>query len=104
MKEMKLYKAPSRESAVEKRLREGVEALGGQCLKWVCPQRSGVPDRILILPKGITIYVELKDGSSPSALQKKTIEDFTELGHRALVVTGEGEVDMLLTRIRGMLT
>lgn len=47
------------ESAVEKYLKTKVKALGGECLKWVCPGNSGVPDRIVIY-KGIFCLVETK--------------------------------------------
>lgn len=44
------------EKDIERKLRFMVERQGGQCLKWVCPGWSGVPDRIILLPGGrITI-------------------------------------------------
>lgn len=39
-----------RESKVEKLLREGVEAAGGMCEKFVSPGKRGVPDRIVTWP------------------------------------------------------
>lgn len=49
-----------RESAIEAQLVRRVRAAGGLCWKWVSPGTAGVPDRIVILPGGRTIYVELK--------------------------------------------
>lgn len=37
-----------------------VRSRGGLCYKWVSPGTTGVPDRIVILPGGRTVYVELK--------------------------------------------
>ena len=48
------------ESDIEKRLRLGVKKLGGLCLKWVSPGFTGVPDRIILLPGGRVVFVELK--------------------------------------------
>lgn len=50
------------ESTLEKRLKREVEksVLGAVCMKWVCPGYSGVPDRIILLPGGKIIFVELK--------------------------------------------
>lgn len=48
------------EKEIESKLREMVEKHGGMCLKWVCPGWAGVPDRIVLLPRGRIIFVELK--------------------------------------------
>lgn len=60
----------TRETTVETRLREGVEALGGACEKFVSPGTVGVPDRLICWPGGqvlpqlgvypITEFVETK--------------------------------------------
>lgn len=58
-----------RESKVEKLLREGVEAAGGMCEKFVSPGKRGVPDRIVTWP-GEVHFVELKKpGESPEEYQ-----------------------------------
>lgn len=48
------------EKEIEHALVEGVRALSGLCLKWVCPGWAGVPDRIVLLPGGQIRFVELK--------------------------------------------
>lgn len=48
------------ESMIERRLKQKVEAAGGKCWKWVSPGRSGVPDRIVIMPYGVVAFVETK--------------------------------------------
>jgi len=47
------------EKDIERKLRLAVKALGGECLKWVSPAHSGVPDRIVLL-NGKVYFVELK--------------------------------------------
>ena len=48
------------EKDIEKKLVEKVRRRGGLCLKWVCPGWAGVPDRIILLPGGKIVFVELK--------------------------------------------
>lgn len=81
------------EKDIEKRLVREVKKLGGLCLKWVSPGNSGVPDRIVLMPGGKAIFVELKrPGGKEGALQRYwkatletlgfgcyTIYDYTEM-------------------------
>lgn len=49
-----------REKDIEKWLGERLKKLGCLYFKFVSPMNPGVPDRIVILPGGRTVYVELK--------------------------------------------
>ncbi len=49
-----------RESQIERRLVQGVKERGGMCPKFTSPGLPGVPDRIVITPKGRVIFIELK--------------------------------------------
>ena len=70
------------EKDIEAKLRRAVEKHGGLCLKWVCPGWSGVPDRIILLPKGLLMFVELKrpKGGKVETLQKWWHRKLTGLG------------------------
>lgn len=70
------------EREVEARLRDMVRSRGGFCLKWVCPGWSGVPDRIILLPGGRIIFVELKrpEGGRLSSRQVWWGRKLTQLG------------------------
>jgi hypothetical protein len=60
------------ESKIEKALIARVNALDGTCEKFVSPGRRGVPDRIVTLPGGRIIFVELKSPTgrlSPSQIR-----------------------------------
>lgn len=73
-----------RERTVEAAIREKVNALGGLFLKWVCPGHAGVPDRIVLLPGGRILFLELKaPGKKPTTLQAKWLEWLRKLGFRA---------------------
>ena len=47
------------EKTTEAYLRDRVKALGGRSYKWVSPGCSGVPDRIVVMPGGRIVFVEL---------------------------------------------
>jgi len=52
--------ARTEKQKVEKPLIDGITRLGGKCHKFECPGRVGAPDRIVIMPHGKIIFVELK--------------------------------------------
>ena len=69
------------ENTPEAYLRDRVKALGGRSYKWVSPGCSGVPDRIVILPGGRAVFVELKsEGETSTKLQKKRQAELENLG------------------------
>ena len=85
-----------KEKSIEKRLVDGVKALGGRCYKWVSPGNSGVPDRIVLLD-GETIFVELKRvGGIVSPIQERQIQRIAKTGNRVEVVFGEIGVENFL--------
>ena len=58
------------EKVLERKLVEKIKKLGGHAYKFVSPNQRGVPDRLCVLPHGITIFVELKTtGKKPTKLQ-----------------------------------
>ena len=59
-----------KESTIESCLVRRCKELGVLCYKFVSPSHRGVPDRLLIFPKGLVTFVELKaPGKAPTALQ-----------------------------------
>lgn len=49
-----------KESQIERYLVREIKKRGGLCYKFVSPGNPGVPDRLIILPVGRIIFVELK--------------------------------------------
>lgn len=89
-----------RENVVEKRFREKVEALGGLCLKWVCPGHAGVPDRIVLMPGGRIWFAELKaPGKKLEVLQRWWRDRLVKLGFAAREAVGKEGADALLEEI-----
>lgn len=88
------------ERDVEKRLNKGVADRGGKSFKWVSPGNAGVPDRIVIVPPGRVIFVELKEaGGRLSAQQKAQIRRLKLMGCDVRVLVGDQEVDVFLNEL-----
>lgn len=89
------------EKDIEQKLRKKIAALGGYCLKWVCPGWSGVPDRIVLLPGARIYFVETKrpKGGRLSAMQLKWREWLTKLGFSCWTVWTFEELEEFLQYI-----
>ena len=76
------------EGDVERALVKRVEKeLGGMCEKFTSPGRRSVPDRIVSLPGGRLIFVELKaPGKTPSKLQQRDHERRRAMGFDVRVI------------------
>ena len=90
-----------RESTVEKRLKRGIEALEGLCEKFPSPGRRSVPDRLVSLPGGRIVFVELKaPGKEPTPLQEKDHKRRRALGFEVRVIDTVEKVDEFLKEIK----
>ena len=89
-----------RERAVEQYLRRQVEARGGRCVKFDPSSTRGWPDRIVLLPHGHLIWVELKRprGGVVSPAQRVAHEELRRLGQNVVVLKSKEEVDEFLGR------
>lgn len=90
-----------RESVIEARLRDGVKAMGGICWKFVSPGTTGVPDRIIILPGGRIIFVELKaDTGRTSDIQQYRINELRNIGADVRILKGLSQVKAFLEEVQ----
>ena len=89
-----------KESAIEARLVREVKKRGGLCYKFTSPGNPGVPDRIVILPGGTTVYVELKTEIGRLAkIQKWQIEELRKRGADVRVLKGMDQVMNFLEEV-----
>jgi len=89
-----------REKAIETYLRDQVRKVGGAAMKWVSPGNSGVPDRIVFLPGGRVVFVELKaPGKKPTQLQLVQHERLRALGQDVRVIDSREGVDGLVKEL-----
>lgn len=71
------------ESSIERQLKRTVEGLEDKimCLKFESPGMSGVPDRVILLPGGHTVFVELKQpGKHERARQEYVQQKIRDAG------------------------
>lgn len=89
-----------RESQIEARLSREVKHAGGLCLKWVSPGCTGVMDRIILLPGGRVIFVELKQpGGRLSERQKWMADALARLGMDVRCLWNKEQVDKFLEEV-----
>lgn len=83
-----------REKHIEKTLMKRTTEKGGLCLKFTSPGFRGVPDRIVLLPGGRLIFIELKaPGKVPRKLQKTVHGMLRDLGFKVAVIDSPDEIE-----------
>ena len=89
-----------REATIEQRLVAGVKKAGGKAYKFTSPGNSGVPDRLVLLPGGRVIFVELKtEKGKLSPLQIEIHNQLRALGMDVRTLYGKTYVDGFLEEI-----
>jgi len=89
-----------REKTIEKELVAKVKAMGGIAPKFTSPGFDGMPDRLVLLPRGKMAFVELKaPGKKPRALQLARHRLLRRLGFRVYVIDGIEQIDSVLEEI-----
>lgn len=90
------------ESRVENYLKKKVEKIGGKAFKWVPVGVVGVPDRMVLLPGGKVIFVELKaPGKKARKLQEYRAKQLRALGFQVECLDTIEKIDELL---KGVIT
>lgn len=86
-----------RENVIEAYLRDRVKEIGGRAYKFISPGNSGVPDRLVLLPGGKNIFVELKaPGRKSTAIQLLQQKRIKDLGFQVFVIDSKEKVDELV--------
>lgn len=91
-----------REKAIERKLVKAVQAAGGIAPKFISPGFDGIPDRLVLLPYGKMVFVEVKAlGKSPRPLQFARHRLLRRLGFNVYVLDNEEQIDQILREIGG---
>jgi hypothetical protein len=90
------------EKKIEDKLRRDVKTMGGIALKLTSPGMAGVPDRLVLIPKGRIYFVELKaPGRSLRPIQLKVKRQLESLGFKVCVIDSYEGVEMFLQEVMG---
>lgn len=85
------------EKVIERNLVRAVKEAGGMCIKLLCDQLSGLPDRLCLFPDGSAVFVELKTtGKKPRKLQLLMHKRLRLLGFRVEVIDRTEQIRELI--------
>lgn len=86
------------EKAIERELTRAVEQRGGLSLKYYNTQRTGYPDRLVLLPGARVFWAELKShGRKPTRLQTIRHEELRSLGFPVYVIDNKQQIYDILS-------
>ena len=90
-----------REKIIERKLVHAVKAMGGIAPKIISPGFDGMPDRLVLLPKGKIAFVEVKrHGEKPRPLQESRHGLLRRLGFRVYVLDDGVQIGGILNEIQ----
>ena len=90
----------TRERDVESYLVDELKKAGYPCVKFIPDGKVGMPDRVVLLPGGKVIWVELKTrGGHLEEIQKLQHKKLRDLGHTVVVIWDKEDVDNLIEGI-----
>lgn len=91
-----------REKIIEQKLVTAVKKQGGICPKFVSPGFDGMPDRLVLLPFGKFVFVEVKaPGEKPRPLQLSRHGMLQKLGYRVYVLDDVNQIERIVCEIGG---
>ena len=91
-----------REKEIESYLRDRIRRIGGKAYKFVSPGNNGVPDRLVCLPGGRAVFVELKaPGKTLRPLQVRRKRQLEALGFSVYCIDSPDQIGEILSEIQG---
>ncbi len=89
------------EKYLEKKLVREIKNLGGLALKFTSSTEAGYPDRLLILPGGVSLWVEIKSkGEKPTKLQKHRITTLKKLKQDVEIIDNYADLENLISQLK----
>ena len=95
----------TRERDLEKKLKAEVEREGALCLKFISPGLSGVPDRVILIPGGQLLFVEMKaPGKAERVLQLHVQTKLRALGFEVFSSCNSAQrIQEVVARVRELM-
>ena len=92
------------EKQIEQKLIKAVKKTRGVAPKLYSPTFDGMPDRLVLLPKGKLAFVEVKaPGKRLRPLQEKRKRQLEELGFLVFVIDKAAGIDAVIEKIAGVM-
>lgn len=90
------------EKTTEKYLRDKIKKIRGYAYKFISPGNAGVPDRLICLPGGKVVFIELKsEGRHSTPLQKLQHKRLRSLGFEVYAdVDTKAKVDEIVRKLK----
>ena len=90
-----------REKIIEEKLIKAVKQKGGVCWKFTSSGTAGVPDRIVLMPKGHIAFVEVKaPNQKPRPLQLSRHRLLRRLGFQVYVLDALEDIDKIILEVK----
>lgn len=90
-----------RERTIEQKLNKSVKMMGGIALKLNIPGFDGIPDRLVLLPYGKLVFIELKaPGKRLRPLQEKRKRQLEALGFSVFCIDSIEQIGGILDEIQ----
>ena len=91
-----------KEKSIEQKLVRATKGRGGICPKLVSPGFDGMPDRLVLLPRGKIGFVEVKaPGEKPRLIQASRHMLLRRLGFKVYVLDDAEDIPRILDEIGG---
>jgi hypothetical protein len=88
------------EKSIERALVMAIKGVGGEAIKMAPKGLKGVPDRLIVLPNGVTIWCEMKRPTGRLAAAQRVWHDrLRSMGHIVVVLWSEADVDAVIGAI-----
>lgn len=92
------------EKSIEQYLIKKIKQIDGIALKFVSPGFTGVPDRLCLLPYGISFFVELKkEGKDLRSRQSFVKKQFEKLEFKVFKIDTKLKVEELCNTYQGII-
>ena len=89
------------EKEIEQKLVKEVKKHGGICPKFISPGYDGMPDRLILFPKGWIAFAEIKASrKKPRPLQMARHDMLKRLGFRVYVIDGTEQIGGIIDEIQ----
>jgi len=91
------------EKTIEYKLKSAVKNMGGIAFKFTAPGINGVPDRLVLLPHGKLVFVELKaPGKKMRPLQVRRKRQLERLGFLVYCIDSIEQIGGMLDEIQSL--